>query len=160
MCEKYSKFQLSLLVILRISIGWHFLYEGISKLTNPDWSSHGYLIDSKGIFSGWFNALANNQSFLQIGDFLNIWGLVLIGLGLILGLLSRPAIVSGIILLAMYYLSHPPLIGLKYAIPSEGNYLVINKTLIELFALCVLLVFPTSRHIGIDRLVWGKYKVS
>ena len=53
----------------------------------------------------------------------------------------------------MYYLSHPPLIGVKYALPSEGSYLFINKNLIEVFALAVLLVFPTGKHIGLDRLI-------
>ena len=26
--------------------------------------------------------------------------------------------------MAFYYLSHPPFIGLKYAVPSDGSYLV------------------------------------
>ncbi|SVB00541.1 uncharacterized protein METZ01_LOCUS153395, partial [marine metagenome] len=33
--DVYSGSQLFGLVILRILIGWHFLYEGISKLVNP-----------------------------------------------------------------------------------------------------------------------------
>ena len=33
--DTYSESQLTGLVILRILIGWHFLYEGISKLINP-----------------------------------------------------------------------------------------------------------------------------
>jgi len=37
--DAYSGSQLIGLVILRILIGWHFLYEGISKLVNPYWSS-------------------------------------------------------------------------------------------------------------------------
>ena len=32
---QYSKLQLTLLVLLRVGIGWHFLYEGIAKLTSP-----------------------------------------------------------------------------------------------------------------------------
>jgi len=59
---------------------------------------------------------------------LNIAGLVLIGLGLILGSFTRLATIGGIILLAFYYLSHPPFIGLKYILPMEGSYLVVSKT--------------------------------
>jgi thiosulfate dehydrogenase (quinone) large subunit len=132
------------------------LYEGVVKLSNPDWTSIGFLVDSKGLFEGLFHAMANNLKVIPFIDFLNLWGLILIGLGLILGLFSRPALISGIILLAMYYLSHPAIIGADYMMPSEGSYLFINKTLIELFAMSVLLVFPTSRLIGIDRLVFGK----
>ncbi len=153
-----SKLQLSALVGLRVIIGWHFLYEGIIKFSNPDWSSIGYLIDSQGIFAGFFNSLASNISLMPVVDFLNIWGLILIGAGMILGLFDRAAVISGIVLLIMYYLSHPAFIGAKYVSPMEGNYLFVNKTMIEIFALFVLLVFPTSRSIGLDRFLFGKYQ--
>jgi thiosulfate dehydrogenase (quinone) large subunit len=60
------------------------------------------------------------------------------------------------VLLAFYYLSHPPLISTEYLIPSEGNYLFINKNLIELVALWVLYLFPTGRYIGLDRFIFSK----
>lgn len=147
------------LVTLRVFIGWHFLYEGLVKVTNPNWSSVGYLSDSAGLFKGFFISLASDQDVLAIVDFANIWGLIAIGTGLILGLFSRVAIWSGIVLLAMYYLSHPPFFGFNYALPMEGSYLLVNKILIELVALVVLVLFPTSRRIGIDRLIFGKKKI-
>jgi thiosulfate dehydrogenase [quinone] large subunit len=154
---KYSSWQMNLLVILRVLIGWHFLYEGISKLTNPNWSSVGYLLDSKGLFAGFFEMLALNPDVLSVVDFLNIWGLTAIGLALILGLFTRISIIGGIVLLGFYYLSHPPMATLEYAVPTEGSYLIVNKNLIELFALAVLLVFPTGKYIGVDRLICRKY---
>lgn len=150
--KNYSKSQLYLLVALRVVIGWHFLYEGIIKLANPNWSSVGFLLDSQGIFSGFFHSLASNPDVLSVVDTLNIAALTLIGLGLILGSFTRLATIGGIVLLAFYYLSHPPFVGLKYAMPMEGNYLVVNKNLIELMALCVLLVFPTGTILGLDRM--------
>lgn len=150
--KNYSKSQLYLLVALRVVIGWHLLYEGIVKLVNPNWSSAGFLLDSQGIFSGFFHSLASNLDLLSIVDTLNIAGLTLIGLGLILGSFTRLATIGGIVLLAFYYLSHPPFVGLKYAMPMEGNYLVVSKNLIELMALCVLLVFPTGTILGLDRI--------
>ena len=150
----YSNSQLVILVISRVLIGWYCLYEGIVKLMNPNWTSLGYLIDSEGLFSVIFHSLAFNTTLLSIVDFLNIWGLIAIGLGLILGLFTRIATISGIILLSFYYLSHPALIGANYALPSEGNYLWVNKTLIEIFLLTILLVFPTGTQIGIDRFIF------
>ncbi|MBI9038317.1 MAG: DoxX family membrane protein [Bacteroidales bacterium] len=152
---QYSNAQLSMLVVLRVSIGWHFLYEGFVKLLNPNWSSVGYLLDSEGFLSGFFETIASDPNSLAVADFLNMWGLIAIGLGLMLGCLSRIAIISGITLLAFYYLSHPPFIGFKYAMPTEGSYLIVNKILIELFALVVLYLFPSSRQIGFDRLIFG-----
>jgi thiosulfate dehydrogenase [quinone] large subunit len=152
----YSVKQKAFLVLLRVFIGWHFLYEGLVKAMNPNWSSIGYLMDSKGFMAEFFYSLASNQSLLGVVDFVNTWGLVAIGLGLILGCLTQIATLSGIILLAFYYLSHPAFVGAKYALPSEGSYLYINKILIEMAALVVLYVFPTGKMIGIDRLIFKK----
>ena len=148
--SNYTRTQQTILVILRMLIGWHFLYEGIVKLWNPNWSAGGYLADSAGMFKKLFYWMAGNSSVLEVVDFLNVWGLILVGLGLITGFLTRWAVVGGIILLAFYYFSHPPLINTDYALPSEGSYLFVNKNLLEIFALATLLVFPTG-HIGLDR---------
>jgi thiosulfate dehydrogenase [quinone] large subunit len=155
-CRVYSNGQLSLLVVLRIVIGWHFLYEGLTKIINPNWSSIGFLLDSKGFFAGMFQAMAGNHDVVNVIDFLNVWGLTAIGLGLITGLFTQIATIAGMVLLAFYYLSHPPLIGSEYAIPSEGSYLLINKNLIEFFALWVLYLFPSGNRIGIDRILFRK----
>ena len=156
--RNYSKWQLTWLVALRVVIGWHFLYEGMVKIVNPNWSSVSYLLDSSGWFEEWFLSIAANSDLLRVADFLNIWGLIAIGAGLILGVFTRVAKWSGILLLIFYYLSHPPFIGLSYAMPMEGSYLIVNKVLIELIALIVLLVFPTSNQIGLDRFIFNRKK--
>lgn len=153
---QYTNWQATLLVLLRILIGWHFLYEGVVKLMNPNWSSVGYLMDSKGIFADLFFSMAGNTSVVQVVDFLNIWGLIAIGLGLILGFFTQIATICGIVLLSFYYLSHPAFVGAKYVLPNEGSYLFVNKTLIEIFAMAVLLVFPTGKISGLDRLIFRK----
>ena len=148
---KYSNWQLAALVVLRVMIGWHFLYEGITKLTTPQWSAANFLLESKWIFAGIFKGIAGNPPVLSVVNVLNTWGLILIGLGLILGCLSRTATVAGMALIWLYYVCNPPFTGLYYAIPSEGNYLIVNKNLIEIAALFVLLLFPTGHIIGLDR---------
>jgi thiosulfate dehydrogenase [quinone] large subunit len=147
----YSNKQLTILVILRLVIGWHFFYEGLTKLLNPNWSSLAYLMDSKGPFAGIFYELASNPTILKAVDLLNAWGLLLIGLCLMVGLLEKVASISAIVLIGLYYLSHPPFIGLTFDVPGEGSYFVVNKNIIELFAIAVNLYFPNSRIIGLDR---------
>ncbi len=158
--DDYSNVQLVILVISRILIGWYFLYEGIVKLLNPNWSSLGYLLDSKGLFSGLFHALASSSTVLSVVDFLNIWGLIAIGLGLILGMFTKTASIAGVVLLSLYYLSHPAIIAAEYVLPSEGNYLWVNKTLIEVFLLLILIYFPTGEIIGVDRFIYSKKRVT
>ena len=147
----FSRCQLTWLVVLRVAIGWHFLYEGIAKLINPSWSSLAYLVDSAGFMSGIFNAMAGNEGVVKVVDFCNEWGLVLIGLGLILGIFTNLSAYAGMALLALYYLSHPPFLGVEFAFPTEGSYLIVDKNLVEIFALGVLVAFPTGRIIGLDR---------
>ncbi len=146
------------LVALRLAIGWHFLYEGLVKLVNPNWSSVSYLLDSGGFMKNIFYSLAGNPDILTVVDLMTIWGLILIGLALILGMFCRVAVISGMVLLAFFYLSHPPFIGMKYAVPSEGSYLVVNKILIEMLALGVLYVLPASKEFGLDRFIFKSNK--
>ena len=39
---------------LRILVGWHFFYEGLTKLTAPSWSAAGFLKQAKGPLAGSF----------------------------------------------------------------------------------------------------------
>ena len=147
----YSYYQLVSLSLLRILVGWHLLYEGMAKLANSNWTSAAYLLDSKWLFSGLAEWMVTNPGLLSFVDTLNIWGLTLIGLSLMLGLLSRWGSIAGACLLVLYYLFHPPLVGLEYSKPPEGSYLIVDKNLVEACALFVLAMFPTSHITGLDR---------
>ena len=153
----YSPLQMTVLVVLRFLIGWHLLYEGFSKLLIPNWSSFGFLQESKWILEGLAHWILAHENVLNVVDFLNTWGLIAVGLGLILGLFTQIAAVSGALLLFIYYLNNPPLVGLEYTVPTEGTYLIVSKTLIESFALVVLVVFPTGNLFGLDML-WNKWR--
>lgn len=148
--KQFTNWQLGILVLLRIVVGWHFLYEGIVKLLLPDWTAAQYLQVSRWIFAPFFQWIADTPSVLAVVDFLNIWGLILIGLGLMLGAFTRLAAVAGMILLAFYYLANPPFVGLDFGIPTEGHYLWVNKVLVEFFAISVLVFFPTGKILGFD----------
>jgi len=150
----YTPIQIYVLVVLRLLIGWHLLYEGFSKLLIPNWSSLGFLKESQWILMEFSNWIISHAGLLNVVDFLNTWGLIAIGIGLILGLFTRAAAISGAILLFIYYLNNPPLIGLEYSVPSEGNYLIISKTLIESVALVALAVFPSGSLAGLDMLIF------
>ncbi len=155
----YTKLQIYSLVLLRWLVGWHILYEGIAKLLNPDWSSLGFLQQAHGIMSGFADWVTSHPNVLSAVDFLNTWGLIAIGVGLLLGICARTAAWAGAILVFTYYLTCPPLIGVEYARPVDGNNLIVDKTLLESIALVVLAVFPTSAVVGLDALIrWLRTK--
>lgn len=146
----YSTWQSGLLVALRFLIGWHLLYEGIVKLLNPQWSSYVFLQESQGMFAGIADWITANESVLAGVDLANTLGLVAIGLALILGLFTRLAAFAGAALIALYYLFNPPFIGIEATIPLEGNYLIVNKNLIEAVTLLLVGVSPAARQFGLD----------
>ncbi|MDX1981194.1 MAG: DoxX family protein [Bryobacteraceae bacterium] len=135
---------------MRIVIGWHFLYEGLTKLLYPGWTSSGYLKGSTGPLAGLFQWLGTSPALTGIIDFLNVWGLIAIGLALMLGIAVRPAAWSGIALLSLYYLAYPPFFSPFSLGVSEGAYLIVNKNLVELFALSGVIAYPAS-HYGLQR---------
>ena len=154
---KLSRWQMIAITVLRVAIGWHFLYEGIAKISSPSWSAAGYLKQARGPFAGLFKSLAAQPNLLANADFVTMWGLTLVGLLLILGLFTRLASLGAIGFILLFYLCNPPFVGYFYSIPTEGSYLVVNKNLVELCALVVILVTGSGRFAGLDLIVHGLF---
>ncbi len=146
--ESQLKFLPVALSALRMLVGWHFLYEGIIKLASGSWSSYYYLVQSRWILSDFFHWIMANPTALAVTDFLNIWGLIFIGMALFLGVFTRIASVLGIVLLLLYYVAVPPFI-----IPAGGYFFIINNQLIEAGILLVFVLVRKDYMWGIDRLL-------
>jgi uncharacterized membrane protein YphA (DoxX/SURF4 family) len=137
--------------VLRIIVGWHFLYEGIAKIANPNWTSASFLMESKWLFSGFFHWIISNGTMLQIVDFINIWGLVVIGLCLFLGVFIRAASISGALLLLMYYVANPPF--MYSSLPSTSHFYIINYNIIEAAVLIAIAVYPGYHFLSLRKLI-------
>jgi thiosulfate dehydrogenase [quinone] large subunit len=140
---------------LRVLVGWHFLYEGLTKLTAPSWTAAGYLKQAKGPLGEQFRALATRPDLLSNADLITMWGLTIIGVCLMLGLFTRLASLAGIGFILLFYLAAPPFVGYSYSIPSEGSYLIVNKNLVEVGALAVIMLTGSGHFAGLDRIVHG-----
>ncbi|NQU88374.1 MAG: DoxX family protein [Mariniphaga sp.] len=128
-----------LITLLRITIGWHFLYEGISKLLAENWTAAGFLANAMGPFSGFYHWLSASTGLMKVIDPLNMYALILIGLALFIGVAIRYAISGGILLLVLYYFAYPPFGG-TVAGTTEGNLYIVNRLFIEASALLILLI--------------------
>jgi thiosulfate dehydrogenase (quinone) large subunit len=145
----FSQPQRTALIVLRLLIGWHFLYEGVIKLYNPSWTAKGYLLSAE-FLNPLFVWLAQDN-FISVINTLNIAGLMIVGITLMLGIKEKWGYIAGIALLALYYLAHPPFTGITQG-PAEGSYWIVNKNLIEMAALWVLYLFPTASYFGLQSL--------
>ena len=144
-------------VLMRIFIGWHFLYEGIIKLYNPDWTSFGYIASAQGPLKPLFTLLAS-EPVLGIVDILNMGALIVVGITLIVGFYEKLGALIGIGLLAVYYLAHPSFPWLT-EVNVEGSYWFVNKNLIELAACLVIYQFPTGQYFGLSRVLKNRKEI-
>jgi thiosulfate dehydrogenase [quinone] large subunit len=149
------------LVLLRTVIGWHLAWEGFVKLWWPSWSrggwplprwsAVGYLQTATGPLADYFRALGES-GWMPVLDVLVAVGLLLTGLSLMLGLFTQTGAAAALMMLLLFYAAHIPTLGV-IGPGAEGNYLFVNKNLVEAAAILVLLVFRTGRIAGLDILL-------
>ena len=137
------------ITLLRMAIGWHFLYEGLVKISAEKWSAYNFLANTSGFISGFYHWLSASPQLMKAVDFLNIYGLIIIGLGLFLGLFVRYAAISGALLLTLYYFAYPPFGGSLFS-SGEGHLFIVDKLFIEAIAL-VFLVFAKEIGYGLEQ---------
>ena len=141
----------TIITILRMAIGWHFLFEGITKLIAEDWTSRSYLINTNSLFSGFYHWLAASPARMEIIDFMNVYGLILIGIALCLGLFIRLASLSGTFLLILYYFAYPPF-GVSLFSGSYSNFYIVDMIFIEATIL-LYIFFIKEKGYSIDTLI-------
>lgn len=137
-----TKYQKLALFLLRVTAGWMFFYAGITKIIDPSWSAAGYMTGAK-TFPALF-AFFLNPSVLPYINFLNEWGLTLLGVSLILGLGVRYSSILGAILMFLYYL---PI--LDFPFPNVHSYIV-DEHIIYIAALLVMSAMSAGRVWGLD----------
>jgi uncharacterized membrane protein YphA (DoxX/SURF4 family) len=130
------------------------------KLTGPLVAKGQELADAAvGLATPEQQASAGNYaaplSFLDVANWLTMYGLCAIGVCLILGFLTPLASLCAAAFLAMIYLSMPPWPGLPPNPKTEGHYWIVSKNLVELIA-CLLIAVTASGHwFGLDALFFG-----
>lgn len=132
------------ILALRVTMGWMFFWAGITKILNPEWSAIGYLSGAKN-FNQLFEYLSS-PNILPIVNFVNEWGLALLGVSLILGVLVNISIPLGILLMVLYYLP------LGFPAPNAHSYIV-DEHIIYIFSLALLWVFGSGNVWSVSR-IW------
>lgn len=130
------------LFALRIALGWMFLYAGMGKILNPQWSAAGYLKGAKTL-PGFYTWLTG-ADVLPIINFINEWGLTLIGVSLILGIFVRLSSVFGAVLMLLYYL---PVLDF----PKAGaNGFIVDEHIIYVLVFVFFASIKAGRTYGLD----------
>lgn len=126
---------------LRVSMGWLMFYAGITKILNPEWSAAGYLGGAK-TFTAFYQWLTN-PAILPLINFVNEWGLTLLGVSLILGIGVRLSSILGAILMLLYYF---PVLEFPYV---EHGFLVDDHVIYALILL-MFAAIKAGRFYGLE----------
>jgi uncharacterized membrane protein YphA (DoxX/SURF4 family) len=97
-------------------------------------------------------AMRKPPSQLAQANFITMYGLLILGALLMVGLFSRLSALGAAGLLVLFYLAMPPWPGVPEP-PGPEHALIINKNLIEAIACLMLATIPTGRWVGLDALV-------
>src|SRR3989344_2904866 len=136
-----SSLEAKFLLIARLAVGWLMFYAGITKILDPAWTSAGYLGSAK-TFSGFYSWFASPANIGWV-NFLNEWGLTLIGISLILGLGVRLSSVFGALIMVLYWL---PVLEFPYV----GHSFIVDEHIVYAAALMLLAALRAGRYYGLE----------
>jgi len=131
-------------LLIRLSLGWLFLFSGISKINNPNWTAANYIKSAK-TFPGLYEWFASPENIGWV-NLLNEWGMALIGAALILGIAVRPASLAGFMLMLLYYF---PILDF----PKAGEAYIVDQHIIYAFCLLFIATVRAGQFLGIDGLI-------
>ena len=140
-----TKLQRVSLFLLRVSLGWIFFWAGITKILKPAWSAAGYLQNAK-TFPDLFQWFAS-PTMLPLTNLVTEWGLLLLGVSLILGVCIRWSAPAGIVLMILFYL---PILQFPY--PNVNSFIV-DEHIIYIIALIILAVFKAGHYWGLGKML-------
>lgn len=147
--NRLSSSKFLLIFFLRISMGWLMFYSGITKVLNPEWTALGYGSSAK-TFTGLYQWLMSPANIGWI-DFMNQWGLTLLGISLILGIGVRLSSSLGAILMLFYYF---PI--LEFPRVGDHSYIV-DEHIIYALILIFFAVDKAGRYYGLEEWFENKF---
>jgi thiosulfate dehydrogenase [quinone] large subunit len=126
--------------LLRVLTGYWFLHAGVTKLMEWPFDASGYLANATGVLAPiehWFaaNAVWLPNVMVPVGE-------TLIGLGLLVGFLTRLAAFNGALLMAFFYFTN-----------HGWAHGMVNGDLMGLLLFVTVIVLGAGRVWGVDQYV-------
>jgi|DewCreStandDraft_5_1066085.scaffolds.fasta_scaffold01510_6 thiosulfate dehydrogenase [quinone] large subunit len=130
-------------LLLRLSLGFIFIWAGFDKLIT-DFTAKGFLINAtSGPLKDLFVRLGENQTALTVIDPLVVWGQILIGFSLILGLFTRFGLLMGAVQMFIFYLAQ--------LWPEFNPFL--DEHIVYILVMALLGALGAGRILGLDALI-------
>lgn len=141
MTNQLNKNSALALAAARAMLGWLMLYAGLTHLLDLKFSAAGYITQAKTFVD--FYAWLAQPAFLPAVNFLNVWGLTLLGVSLILGIGVRFSSVLGAVLMLLYYF---PVLDFPYV--ARG--FLVDQHIIYASVLIFFATIKAGRYYGLE----------
>lgn len=133
----------TIIFLMRVCLGWVFLYAASHQVFVPGWSATGFLEHTK-TFHGFFS-LFTGPTMAPIVSFLVEYGHLLIGLSLIFGLMVRISSFFGILLMLLYWMAH-----MDFPYISNNLNFIVDEHIIYALGLGLMIVKHAGHVWGLD----------
>jgi len=133
------------MLLVRLVVGYWFLHAGWTKfafVAGEPFSAAGYLANAESPIAWLFAIVAETPWLLEFTNFMIPLGEFLIGLGIILGALTRLAAFFGGFLMVLFYLGN-----------ADWAHGYVNGDLMGLLLFAIVGIFATGRILGVDTLL-------
>lgn len=137
----------------RVALGFIFLWAGIEKIETElggRFATSGFLGHVAGPFAFLFTGMAGNP----VVEYLLVWGELMIGISLVLGVFTRVGGISGAVMTALFYISTLPAMTATF----QGSYLdflmsknaLVSYYVVYVFIFVAFLFLVPGRFLGVD----------
>ncbi|MFB6232710.1 MAG: DoxX family protein [Haloarculaceae archaeon] len=133
------------LLLVRLVTGYWFLHSGWTKfafVAGEPFSAAGYLANAQSPIAWLFGIVAETPWLLEFTNFMIPIGEFLIGLGLIVGALTRLAAFFGVVLMTLFYLGN-----------ASWAHGYVNGDLLGLLMFVIIGVLAAGRIAGVDAIL-------
>ena len=139
----YHELVVGFTLLLRLLMGWIFLWAGFDKAVNG-FTAEGFLLHAtSGPLQGWFMDLGNDATALAVIDPLVTFGQVAIGFALVFGAATRLTLVFAAMMMFLFYIAQ---------FPPEHD-LFVDYYLVYIAVFLMLGALGAGRILGLDHYI-------
>lgn len=132
-----------LVFVMRLCLGWVFLYAASHQVFVAGWSVSGFLSSTKTFH--WLFAPMAGPNTAPLLTILVEYGHLLIGLSLIFGLMVRLSSFFGILLMLLYWMAH-----MNFPYISNNLNFIVDEHIVYALVLWMLIVKRAGHVYGLD----------
>ena len=149
--ETNVNYKKTLVLLLRLALGWILIYAGWQKFTTPGGFNAAFYLKDAATFSGFYHWLMS-PGILPIVNVLNVWGQLILGVCLVAGFQVRWAAKLAALMMLLYYF---PILKFPH-FTSDPHSFIVDDHIIYSLGYLALDALHAGRIFGLDSKILPK----